>query len=289
MWPFNNSNNSMQYLDSYNNNWVTDPSKAHAGYITDVIDPSSKLYYDGPNGLNLANEGLGKYGYSNGVVNTNLPSAITGGAGGSPSFFDRLTGWNSTGPNGSNQFNPGVGGLALGAFNAYNAWNQGNKMYDLQKDAFNFSKEQFWDNFLMNRDKYNRLANRSNMLAESWNDATKSYANGGATPEDGAAWRDKMYNKYQVPGGEHIVSNDGRSYNIVDTPDQYKGQGYDTQAISNTVAGPGAQQANQSAFANINKNPTMDSTNPNAAQNQQAKPITVDPRKSAFNKRKIGV
>ncbi len=271
---------------------------------TDPITGEMKWVNDGAFNIGNSLSNISMQPASNSVYNTftNQPmnqSALstTGSGTGAPGYnLGNLYGalpQNYTGTNGANLQQPGWGGLALGAFNAYNAWNQGNKMYDLQKEAFDFSKEQFWDNFLMNRDKYNRLANRSNMLAEKWNHAGNTYASGNTDPAAGAAWSNEMYNKYQVPGGEHIVSNDGRTYNIVDVPGQYVGQGYG-----------GSTQPQQSAFNNISQTParpvtaigdavnrasTMDSTNPNATQNQPAKPTTADARKSAFNKRKLGV
>jgi hypothetical protein len=70
--------------------------------------------------------------------------------------------YNTAGPNGQSVMHQGWFGPALGAFGAYTNWTQGNKMYDLQKDALDFSKEQFWLNYANKIEDKNRYTNKGN-------------------------------------------------------------------------------------------------------------------------------
>jgi hypothetical protein len=76
--------------------------------------------------------------------------------------MDKILGWNEVGKNGNNIQHMGYAAPALGVFNAWNSWNQGNKMYDLQKDAFDFSQEKFWLNYMNKLQDKNRYTNRVN-------------------------------------------------------------------------------------------------------------------------------
>jgi len=58
--------------------------------------------------------------------------------------------------------NGGFVSPVISAFNAWNSWDQGNKMYDLQSEAFDFSKDKFWNNYLTNKDITNRQIGSTN-------------------------------------------------------------------------------------------------------------------------------
>lgn len=71
------------------------------------------------------------------------------------------------GENGAKTSHTGLANYGLAAWNAYNSWNQGNKMYDLQKEAFDFNKENAQQNMAMMWDQYKRKTTANNVFAAS--------------------------------------------------------------------------------------------------------------------------
>ncbi len=239
-----------------------------------------------------------------GTINMNGSNPYSNQQAGSGNGFNILNKYTPNGKGGMDM-QQGYGGLALGAFNAWNAYNQGNKMYDLQKEAFDFSKDQFNTNFNMQRDVLNRQINRDNKMAEKWAYAN---ANPGATGAQKGAHANQMYDKYQDHGDSIQSYRGDGSYNITDAQGN---QMYATQDVMNPVSATGGQFADSGFVDNTdyvgaaakedfarnyqpqNNAPaaTMESTNPNADTNtDKSKPVAAKDKNvasSPFNKKKI--
>jgi len=97
-----------------------------------------------------------------------------------------------------------VAGLANNIF-------QGNRMFDMQKEAFDFSKDKFWTNMAMNTDSYNRALNRSTK-----NMAQSAFGPGGATWDQANALN-STYNTGQITDLNGQAQPD-----IVSIPDKYR-------------------------------------------------------------------
>ena len=210
------------------------------------------------------------------------------------------------GENGANLTQAGWLGPATGIFNAWNSWNQGNKMMDMYKDAFQFSKDQFWNNFLMQRDAYNTQKNKTNRYLAQWDYLNKH--------PDAAGYRDFIAESNpKFNDSSAITSVDGTTRsNVVNVPTQYMGPNYGQNmtpagagmyVLDEQIGEPGqntiaaatnggytnpanyGQAANTSTGSGTAGGSTMDSTNPNAAQNQ----VKATPAKSSFVKKKLGI
>ena len=174
------------------------------------------------------------------------------------------------GPKGSVIHEQGILSPIMGVWDSYNSWNQGNKMMDMYKDAFQFSKDQFWNNFLMQRDAYNTQKNKTNRYLAQWDYLNK---NPGAE-----GYRDFIAeNNPKFNDSSAITSVDGTTRsNVVNVPTQYMGENYGSNVpnqLANTDTGSGTAGGS-----------TMDSTNPNAAQNQ----VKATPANSSFVRKKLG-
>lgn len=130
------------------------------------------------------------------------------------------------GKNGASLQDPGLIGTGLSAFNAYNSWNQGNKALDMQEEALDFSKDQFWNNFIMKRDSYNREINRKNFM----NHQRQSYhKNPNMSDAEQNAMMQQGYDTW-MNDGEAITDLHGERSNVTDVDRQYYGEGYGQQA-----------------------------------------------------------
>ncbi len=188
----------------------------------------------------------------------------------------------SKGANGEIITNQGMISPAIGAFQAWNAWNQGNKMYDLQSEAFDFSKDKFWNNMAMKLDDRERyLQDRKGA-----NDVLSAGGNGGAVSQSQRdniitnAENTKFDSPVSMPDGYGSITG-GR-----ETPVANSGfyQDPNTQtAAKNSVVGSNPSGYGSSNFANnaiigankpVNKNTTPPS---GAAAAQPAKQTTTRP------------
>ncbi len=126
--------------------------------------------------------------------------------GGKPSLGQSIIGYNSVGENGATMSNPGYGGIALGAFNAWNSWNQGNKMYDLQSEALDFSQDQYWNNFMMQRGLMNDELNTKNRARYI---SSQRGGGSGESDRDLVNRAEDQYNRTDA-----LVRADGSTYNM---------------------------------------------------------------------------
>ncbi len=155
-------------------------------------------------------------------------SNTLGGENSGWSLFDNI----KSDGNGGQVKTQGVAGLGLGAFNAYNSWAQGNKMYDLGKEALENEKEQSWINNLMKRDAYNYERNRRTSLVKQ----AQGVGAGGAQTVAGDAALASDFNT-----GEYMIGTDGSHSNVFDAPAQYSG--YNAQPGSTQFTNPSAAPA----------------------------------------------
>ncbi len=137
-------------------------------------------------------------------------------------IYDKIVGSNTPDGKGGMNTTMGLGGLALGAFDSWNSWNQGNKMYDLQEEALGFSKDQFWNNFLMKRDAYNREINTNNFRNHQRQSAAQ---NPNMTDAEQNAIIDKGFTTY-MNDGEAIRDLQGNESNVTNVDRKYYGDGY---------------------------------------------------------------
>ena len=161
----------------------------------------------------------------------------------------------NAGPNGSMIKTPGLLDYGMGLFGAYNSYNQGKKMYGLQKEALDFSKNQFWANYLMNMDAYRRRINQGNGQLE----LLSAYHNGQPYNVD------EVSAKYNV--GNHIVPYGAET-------------GADPVVVPDKYVNPAYTAASQSSFANTNNNVASGAdrqANPPATYAQAAKPTAATP------------
>ena len=161
------------------------------------------------------------------------------------SFMDRLLGSSQSDGKGGVIKSPGFAGIGLSAFNAWNSWHQGDKIYDLQKDSFDFSKDKFWNNYAQQTDLVNRAKNITNRQIDY-----KRSTMGMTGAEKNAYYQNQSTDYYK---GNQIKEVDG-SYSTVGQaiPDKYAGT--NTPALGPTVnnaapvGGPTVANAAQSAM-----------------------------------------
>ncbi len=138
--------------------------------------------------------------------------------------------------------NNGVLGAGLSAFNAWNSWDQGNKMYDLSKDRFDFSKDKFWNNYAQKSDLTNRAINTTNSAIDYKINTMQM------TPEDQAAYERNQSTDYYK--GDRIKEVDG-SYTQVGQPLPSQYQSRTTARGTPTTSTPAASNP-QSLVAKSN-------------------------------------
>ena len=127
----------------------------------------------------------------------------------------------------------GILGSAFSAFDTYNRWSQGNKMYDLQSDAFDFSKDQFWNNYAQKTDLMNRERNRVNRQI-----AYKRNTMGMSPAERDAYYQNQSTDYYK---GDRTKEVDG-SYSTIGQAMPTKYAGTNTPAQS-AMVGPTVNNA----------------------------------------------
>ncbi len=261
--------------------WNTNTQEFKPGGITDGVVGSK--FYDGTGGIgsNVANSATGSSIYGTGMV----------AEGGKPSLLQNVTGYNQVGKNGATVSNPGVGSLGLGVFNAWNSWNQGNKMYDLQEDALAFSKDQYWNNFMMQRGLMNDQLNTKNR-----NRAISSArgATPGMTTAEDAALVNNMETQFNRT--DALVRADGSTYNMagnaapaefnqasptVESAEAWTAPYGSTRApapTGDTSGGSGAERPADPSGGSA--------TDPKPEEKTKAKTATA--KDSKFNKKKLG-
>ncbi len=135
------------------------------GYLDSLLGNSSRVWELGDEGLNydFGNQSVPKAKFEtmdplNRQAYENAAGSAFNIGGGEKNLGNLYGALNSTskGPNGEIVNNQGWGGLGLGAFQAWNSWNQGNEMMDMQREAFDFSKDKFWNNMAMKLDDRDR-------------------------------------------------------------------------------------------------------------------------------------
>ena len=209
------------------------------------------------------------------------------------SWKDNILGTNSPDGKGGMNTTMGLGGLALGAFDSWNSWNQGNKMYDLQEEALGFSKDQFWNNFLMKRDAYNREINTDNFRNHQRQSAAQ---NPNMTDAEQNAMIDKGFTTY-MNDGEAIRDLQGNESNVTNVDRKYYGDGYGDSAFNQEVANNNmvnnpvdnlATQNSRSIARTAGMNPGyVDEAAPtNTNQNNTNRQRTVSDSAQEYNRKK---
>ncbi len=137
----------------------------------------------------------------------------------------------TTGTNGSVVKNMGLADYGLSAFNAWNAWDQGNKMYDLQSDAFEFSQDKFWNNYLQDKDLVTRQKNIANRQIDYNLNTT------GMTQSQKEAYNRNQSKDYYK--GDRTKEVDGSYTNLGSaTPSKYAGTTQTGTPTTSTPVGP---------------------------------------------------
>lgn len=206
-------------------------------------------------------------------------TAIYGSGGQSTGFGPTLKkasklvfGGSEGGPNGSTNKTNGAGGLMLGAFDMWNNNKQANKMYDLQKDALDFSQDSFWNDFLMKRGIANRQMNQRNAYYEGQKARADNINMSDDEQRQGIANRGIKYS-----GTDAIVKPDGSgTYNMAQVPDQYTPQA--TPAPITASANQYTDYNPYMAVADTTGVPTNTAGNSNFVQqnNQAGVPISAE-------------
>jgi len=124
----------------------------------------------------------------------------------------------------------GILDYGLGALSAFNGWNEtqnAEDMYELSRDKFKFSQDNYWRDLAMRRDGYNRKINQNSAYRSMFADL-----NAGGTGNRAA-----ISSQYEGVGSG-IVAADGTQSNIVDIPSEYSSgaNGANTGKQANTVA-----------------------------------------------------
>ena len=162
-----------------------------------------------------------------GSINSGFGGVDLGGAG------DFLLGGSKPDGNGGTIKTNGALGSAFSAFNTYNAWAQGNKMYDLQKDAFDFSKDKFWNNYAQQTDILNRQRNKNNRQVNY-----KRNTMGMSDAEKNTYYQNIDANTYK---GDATYEVDGSRTTVGQTiPDKYNQSAHGGPAASSFAAIPTA-------------------------------------------------
>ena len=186
------------------------------GYGKQRAFDQNKLWYEGilKNGTRGSSADASAFkdgGVSNAYHNSELvvpgSESMIGGIdfgswGGENGISNALFGGSKTGPNGVTPKTGGVVGPAISAFNAYTNWDQGNKMYDLAEDKFDFAQDSFWTKYATDKDLVNRQINATNHQI-AYNNA----ARGMNSLEQKNAWLDNKGVSHL--GGGNITEADG--------------------------------------------------------------------------------
>ena len=153
---------------------------------------------------------------------TGVDSKIFGGWGKEGGPIDKALGYQTADKNGNIVKHGGVVGPAISAFNAYTSWTQGNKAAELAEDQFEFSKDKFWNNYLMKQDSYNRQVNKDNL----WRAQDNARIAGGGQAAVNTVNRDPYYT------GSAVVNPSGVKEQTVGSaaPSKYSRGGVAPQA-----------------------------------------------------------
>ncbi len=191
-----------------------------------------------------------------GVGNSYMNNANIGSKIGAPGYnsdnFYGISDQNYSDGNGNVLTQSGWGGLALGVGGLAANWMMGNKQLDFGREQLDFSKDQFYKQYGMQMDAYNRAANQRSSMVE-YNAARRR----GEDPS-----RSDISEKYNT--GSHLVNADGSV-----------GQTYDATSAfaptSSKLAGENAAMLNAAAQEDRSEARRDSSRDSNTESNQDEK------------------